>query len=254
MKSITIIGSGNAATAISLALQKAGYKIMQVFSRDEMNATVLASKVNAKAVSNLSEINTDSDIYLIAVKDDAIAEVAQLLNLYGKIVAHTSGIKEKEVLVSASENFGVFYPFVSMTKGTETDFSNSLLMLEGSNSNTLDVLHEVAISLSNNVMKVETKQRQSLHLAAVFAHNFTNHLYSISETILEENQLSFDYLKPLIASYFQNLQTISPALLQTGPAVRRDTSTIKKHLELLEGKEDLKEIYNLLTAHIQGVK
>jgi predicted short-subunit dehydrogenase-like oxidoreductase (DUF2520 family) len=116
------------------------------------------------------------------------------------------------------------------------------------------VLHEVAISLSNNVMKVETKQRQSLHLAAVFAHNFTNHLYSISGTILEENQLSFDYLKPLIATYFQNLQTISPTLLQTGPAVRRDTSTIKKHLELLEGKEDLKEIYNLLTAHIQGVK
>lgn len=254
MKSITIIGSGNTATALSLALKNAGHTIIQVYSRDANNALLLASQLDAKAVSNLSEINTDSDIYLIAVKDDAIAEVAQSLNLYGKIVAHTSGIKEKEVLASASENFGVFYPFVSMTKGAEIDFSNSLLMLEGSNSNTLDVLHEVAISLSNNVMKVETKQRQSLHLAAVFAHNFTNHLYSISETILEESQLSFDYLKPLIASYFQNLQTISPALLQTGPAVRRDTSTIKKHLELLEGKEDLKEIYNLLTAHIQGVK
>jgi predicted short-subunit dehydrogenase-like oxidoreductase (DUF2520 family) len=251
MAAITLIGSGKAATVLGKALKASGHKILQVWSRSEANAQELATILHSAPVSDLSAINDHADVYVISVKDDSIEEVAGKLHVGNKIVAHTSGIKSKEQLRAASENYGVFYPFVSMTKETSVDFRKALMMVEGSNESTLLTLYELAKTLSDNVKQVDEQQRQTLHLAAVFANNFTNHMYAIAEQILEEKGLSFDDLRPLIASHLENILSHPPSTLQTGPAVRGDQSTIDIHKALLDGNEELKKVYSLLTSSIQ---
>jgi predicted short-subunit dehydrogenase-like oxidoreductase (DUF2520 family) len=251
MAKVTLIGSGRAATALGGALSLAGHGFVQVWGRTEANANTLAGKLKATAVTDLSALSGDADVYLIAVKDDAISEVASQIKIGTKIVAHTSGIKSKDLLRSASPNYGIFYPFVSMTKESDTDFRASLLMIEGSNQHTIAILSDLAATISGNVKMVEENQRQSLHLAAVFAHNFTNHFYTIAEKILYDKGLKFDDLRPLIASHIANVQRLSPATLQTGPAIRHDSTTIDAHLHLLGQNIELKQLYLAVTAAIQ---
>ena len=248
----TLIGSGKTATALGKALMLAGHEIVQVWSRNEAHANELAGKLNATATTNLSTISDAADIYIIAVKDDAIAEVANKLKIGNKIVAHTSGIKSKDLLTGVSENYGIFYPFVSMTKESVVDFKKVLFMIEGSNEETITALSSLAHSISDNVKMVEESQRQSLHLAAVFAHNFTNHMYAISEKILGDKGLKFDDLRPLIAAHIANVQYLSPSTLQTGPAIRHDSTTIDTHLHLLDTNPEFKQLYLTMTEAIQS--
>ena len=177
MAKVTLIGSGKTATALGKALMLTGHEIVQVWSRNEAHANELAGKLNATATTDLSTISDAADIYIIAVKDDAIAEVANKLKIGNKIVAHTSGIKSKDLLTGVSENYGIFYPFVSMTKESVVDFKKALLMIEGSNEETITALSSLAHSISDNIKMVEERQRQSLNLAAVFALNITKHIF-----------------------------------------------------------------------------
>jgi predicted short-subunit dehydrogenase-like oxidoreductase (DUF2520 family) len=248
---ITLIGSGKTATALGKALQQAGHSIAQVWSRSEANSQQLAHMLSAQYVSDLSAIADISHIYIIAVNDDAIEEIASQLKIGDKIIAHTSGIKSRELLKTASTNYGIFYPFVSMTKETQVDFKKALMMIEGSNEATTNTLLTLARTISGNVKHVDENQRQSLHLSAVFANNFTNHMYTIAEQILAEKGLSFDDLRPLIAAHIQNVMTHQPSQLQTGPAIRGDQSTIAIHEDILSEHPDFQKIYSLLTASIQ---
>jgi predicted short-subunit dehydrogenase-like oxidoreductase (DUF2520 family) len=138
-----------------------------------------------------------------------------------------------------------------MTKESETDFKRALMMIEGSNEGTAETLNALAKTISDNVKMVEENQRQSLHLAAVFAHNFTNHMYVMAEKILADKGLNFDELRPLIASHMANVQKLSPATLQTGPAIRHDSSTIETHLQLLDANNEFKQLYLTMTEAIQ---
>jgi predicted short-subunit dehydrogenase-like oxidoreductase (DUF2520 family) len=251
MAKVTLIGSGKAASALGKALRAAGHEIIEVWSRHPNNAEALAGILKARPVQDLRSLDPVADVFLIAVKDDAIEAVAAQMQAAGRIVAHCSGIKSALLLKSASENYGVFYPFVSMTKDADTDFSSALLMIEGINAATAEALFALAGSISHHVKRVEEAQRQSLHLAAVFAHNFTNHMYTVAAQLLAEKSLSFDALKPLIAAHHAALQRSEPVSLQTGPAIRHDHSTIEVHLQLLHGHEDLKKLYELLTGSIQ---
>ncbi len=124
-------------------------------------------------------------------------------------------------------------------------------MVEGSNMETSNTLLSLAHTISDNVRIVAEKQRQSLHLAAVFAHNFTNHMYVIAEKILTDKGLKFGDLRPLIAAHIANVQQLSPATLQTGPAIRHDSTTIDTHLQLLDGNDDLEQLYLAMTEAIQ---
>ena len=252
MAKVTLIGSGKAATALGNALMLAGHEIMQVWSRSDANANELAGKINATATIDLAAVSDVADIYIITVKDDAIAEVASKLKIGNKIVAHTSGIKSKDLLTDVSVNYGIFYPFVSMTKESVVDFKKALFMIEGRNEETIAALSSLADSISDNVKMVEESQRQSLHLAAVFAHNFTNHLYTISEKILNDKGLKFDDLRPLIAAHIANMQHLSPSTLQTGPAIRHDSTTIDTHLHILDTSPEFKQLYLAMTEAIQS--
>jgi predicted short-subunit dehydrogenase-like oxidoreductase (DUF2520 family) len=248
---ITLIGAGNVATQLGLALSEAGYPVLQVYSRTKASATTLSKKLKAAAITDLKELDPNASIYIIAVKDDAIAEVAKKLKLKDKIVVHTSGSVSMDVLKSVSKNHGVFYPLQTFTKEKKVNFREVPVCIEGSNKATSTTLQYFAKSISANVQKADSEQRKVIHLAAVFACNFSNHMYAIAEDILKKNKLSLDLLKPLIEETAMKIKDHSPKDVQTGPAVRGDEKTIKKHLKLLKNENKFKQIYELLSKNIQ---
>jgi predicted short-subunit dehydrogenase-like oxidoreductase (DUF2520 family) len=247
---ITIIGSGNVATHLSAAFKNAGHRIAQVYSRDMQNAALLAYHVGAQAIDDLKNITVDTDIFIIAVKDDAIAEIIPQLSGFKKLIAHTSGAVDMQLIQKFTEQAGVFYPLQTFSKTKELNFREVPLCIEGATEDITKELEGLAGSISNNVYRVSSAQRKVLHLAAVFACNFTNHLYTLSQQLLAQNNMSFDMLRPLIIETADKIKDHSPADVQTGPAVRNDEQTMQKHLQMLNNNAKLQEIYTLLSQDI----
>lgn len=248
---VSIIGSGNVATHLAKALKTANVQVLNIWSNRFENALTLAQEVDANAVSELANFATDkSDIILIAVKDDAIGEVASNLIGYNGIVAHTSGAASISTL-DELENSGVFYPLQTFSKLKEVDFSNVPLCLEARNSLVLVKLKELATLLSKHNYEVDSEQRKILHLAAVFACNFPNYLYGIAQQLLAQHQLDFDLIRPLITETANKVQTALPVNVQTGPAIRNDEQTLTKHQGLLSQHPEWLTIYKLLSEQIK---
>ena len=250
---IVLLGSGNVATHLALALKAVGENITQVFSLNLINAKALAEKVDSKSTNSFSEIESNADLYIISVKDDAIAEVAVNLEGVNGLVVHTSGTTDIKVLSSVVKNAGVFYPLQTFSKNKEVDFAMIPLCLEATNLKQLEILNSLANKLSTKVYQLDGEKRKILHLAAVFACNFTNHLYALANQILGDNNLDFDIIRPLIAETADKVMIDLPDNLQTGPAVRNDESTINKHLTMLADLPELQEIYKTLSNSIKLV-
>jgi len=246
---ISIIGAGNVATNLALAFKKTGQEIVQIYNRSDDAGKELAKTVAASFTSDASQI-LDAEIYIMAVKDDVIGEIAEQLNLGDKIIAHTSGTNSMNLLKTASSQIGIFYPLQTMKKNSKVDFKNVPVLIEGNDEATVSKLEALAKTISQNVHRVDEAQRQWIHVAAVFANNFTNHLYSVSESLLLGHGLPFDILKPLIYRSIENLQQNSPSDIQTGPAFRGDMQTIEKHLMLLGDDIRLQKIYEILSQSI----
>ncbi len=251
---ISIIGSGNLATQLGLALYNEGYFISQVFSRNKNNAEVLSKKLKAKAINDLKKLSNDSSIYIIAVKDDAVESVAKQLKLKDRIIVHTSGSVSMDVLKKTSKNYGVFYPLQTFSKDKKSNFKVIPICIEANNSNTSTTLQYFAKSISGNVQKVNSEQRKKIHLAAVFACNFSNHMFAIAEQILAKDKLSLDLLKPLIEETANKIKENKPSKVQTGPAARNDKKTMNAHLKLLSKEKKLQKIYSLLSESIMKIK
>ncbi len=243
---ITIIGSGNVATHLAAAFKNAGHKIVQVYSPNYQNAALLAYHVGAEAIDDLSLINNETDIFVIAVKDDVIVELFPKLTVYQKLTVHTSGATP----LPDYQYSGVLYPLQTFSKTKEVDFRQVPLCIEGSDEQITAQLEQLAQTISNNVYRVSSAQRKILHLAAVFACNFPNYLYAIAQSLLTQYQLDFDLLKPLILETAEKVQYNLPADVQTGPAVRKDEKTMARHLSLLNNQPQLQEIYTLLSQGI----
>jgi predicted short-subunit dehydrogenase-like oxidoreductase (DUF2520 family) len=246
---IILIGAGNVATQIGLALKDAGYKISQVYSKTKSSAASLSKKLKASSITDLKKIDKDAAIYIIAVKDDAVTDIAKQLKLKDNIVVHTSGSVSIDALKKTSSNYGVLYPLQTFTKDKKINFKTVPLCIEGNNKATSTSLQYFAKSISSNVKLVSSEQRKVIHLAAVFACNFSNHMYSIADDILKKNKLSLDLLKPLIEETAQKIKDNSPAKVQTGPAVRGDKKVMEGHLKLIDNK-NRKEIYKLISQSI----
>lgn len=246
---IVLLGSGRVATQLGLALQQAGEEIVQVFSPTQAHASALAEKLRALAVSQLSEVRTDADLYIISVKDDAISELASSLKVNG-IVVHTSGSTDLSILAPSSNQIGVFYPLQTFSEQKRVDFSEVPLALEANKPEVLGVLKKLAKKLSRQVIEMNSEQRMILHVAAVFACNFSNHLYTIAQQLLASQNLDFNLLRPLIAETAAKVQQSLPGEVQTGPAIRKDEKILQKHLNLLSKNPPLQEIYRLLSQSI----
>lgn len=249
---IVCLGSGNVATHMAMAFKSAGAELLQIWSKTLNHAEVLAVQTGATATDKLKDVDRNADLYIIAVKDDAIAEIAEGLKGVGGLIVHTSGATSIDVFKSAViKNFGVLYPLQTFSKGKAVDFSKIPLCIEAGTVESQVLLKEIAKAISPLIYEVSSADRKLLHLAAVFACNFTNHLYHLGQEILQQNQLSFDLLRPLILETAEKVQTALPYDVQTGPAVRDDKQTLEKHLELLQNMPELAEIYKTLSKSIK---
>lgn len=241
---IVLLGSGNLATHLAPALQKGGHELLQIWSRSKVHAKVLADKLHAEATSELADVNTDADLYLIAVKDDAIREVAEALPINNNhLVVHTSGSSDLAALEGISSRYGVFYPPQTFSKVKEVSFQTTPIAIEGNSAEVLATLRNIAEGLSNKVVEMSSMQRKVLHLAAVFACNFTNHLYHIADQLLAAQGLDFELLRPIILETAEKVQSNRPKDVQTGPAARNDQAIMAKHIQLLAENPGVLALY-----------
>jgi predicted short-subunit dehydrogenase-like oxidoreductase (DUF2520 family) len=246
MIKIAVIGFGNVARHLASAFESAdGIELVQVFSRTEVAGNFPFSN---KITNDLRAL-PEADFYVISVSDIAVEEVSKSLAFTDKLVVHTAGSLSFEVLDERNRR-GVFYPLQTFSKAKAVDFSNVPICVEAENESDLKLLEAVAQSISKSVYRIDSQQRKALHVSAVFASNFANHMYAIGHDICKEHGIPFDILKPLIAETADKIRTLSPREAQTGPAIRRDQNTIDAHLALLSDQNQ-KNIYELLTSSIQ---
>lgn len=247
MISVVILGAGNVATHLFKTFNKTkNISVKQWFNRN-INS-ISSYKNNVDIIDDLSLLK-DADVYIIAVSDDAIAELSNKLPFENKLVVHTSGSVNIHDL-NKKHKRGVFYPLQTFSKDTRIDFENVPVCIETIDKKDYHILKELALSIGSPTKRVNSDQRRVLHLAAVFVNNFTNQLYRIGHEITESESTEFNLLKPLILETAKKVQDLSPYMAQTGPAKRNDKKTIKKHLSILENDHH-KDIYNLLTESIQ---
>lgn len=248
MIKITIIGSGNVAQHLIDAFAKSKtIDIVQVFSRTQKHISPYLD--SGSIISNWKDL-AEADLYIIAVSDDAIANVSAQLPFENRLVVHTSGSAPLTSLDSRNRQ-GVFYPLQTFTKGKEIDLHPVPFCLEAQFESDYAILQKTASAISDNIHKIDSHQRKALHVAAVFVNNFTNYLYQLGNEICHENHVSFDILKPLILETAEKLLTLSPKEAQTGPAKRNDISTIEAHESFLSN-ENQSTIYKILTQSIQN--
>jgi predicted short-subunit dehydrogenase-like oxidoreductase (DUF2520 family) len=245
MKNIVLIGSGNVATHLGIALRNEGYNILQVWSKQIESAKLLADKLDCTFTNSLKDLVT-ADLYITSVKDDKIAEV--ISNFQNINIAHTSGSIGLEIFKSNFTNCGVFYPLQTFNKEVDITFSEIPLCIEANNPEFEKELLKIGKSLSNSVVKMNSEQRKQLHIAAVFACNFSNHMFSIADDILQKSNIDFNLLHPLIRQTIKKIEKHPPKNVQTGPAKRNDKKIIESHLQSLEKNQQ--ELYKLITNSI----
>ena len=244
---VVLIGSGNVATSLALALNGKCH-LVQVYSRSMASAEALASRVGAQATNDLSQIVTDADIYVISVVDDAITRVLEACPARGGLWVHTSGSTSIDVFKGKRTRYGVLYPMQSFSKSCPARMHEVHIFIEGCDSCATQEVKDLAMLLTNNVHEITSRERERLHVAAVFACNFANHMFTLSSEVLDEAGIPFDAMLPLIKTTIAKLDNMTPTQSQTGPAARGDVNVIERHLQSLSG--DKHDIYRLLSQSI----
>jgi len=252
MIKVSIIGSGNVAQHLIVALQNsiingAEIELVQVLTRQK---TTLSHLLDFNKITDDWSTLAEADLYIIAVSDDAISNVSEQIPYKNKLVVHTSGGISLEALASNNRK-GVFYPLQTFSKNKVVNFKTIPICIESQNASDFQLLQKVAQSISDSVFAINSEQRKALHVAAVFVCNFSNHMYKIGNDICIENNLPFEILSPLIQETAEKNTQLLPNEAQTGPAIRNDKETINAHLTFLSD-ENQKNIYTILTQSIQN--
>ena len=246
---IVFIGAGNLATRLSLAMQRVGMQIGQVYSHTEASARQLATRLGCPWTNDLSALQEDGDLYVFSLKDTVLSDVISKVKPNNGMWVHTAGSISMSVFEGYAQRFGVLYPLQTFSKGRNVNFDVIPIFLEANTDKNADYLKNIASALSENVRFMSSEKRRSLHLAAVFACNFTNHIYTLSYKLLENESIPADVLLPLIDETVSKIHSMPPAAAQTGPAIRYDENVINKHLAMLDDP-DMQAIYRLLSQSI----
>jgi predicted short-subunit dehydrogenase-like oxidoreductase (DUF2520 family) len=250
---VSFIGSGNLAWHLAPALDNAGFIVKEVFSRNPYHAGSLTERLyQAEIKATLDFSTSDSAVFIIATSDDAIQDIAREIILPDEaVLIHTSGSQPLNLLqFAATPHLGVLYPLQTFSKLKKVDFREIPLFIESSDETTEHTIMPLAKAISNKVHKIASEERKALHVAAVFASNFTNHMLAMAQDILQQNSLNFDWLIPLITETINKSITLGPEMAQTGPAKRGDLEVLDEHLEFLKEQESVAEIYKLVSQHI----
>ena len=249
---LVIVGSGNVGYHIGQRLHQAGYSIKQVFSLTPEHGKSLAEKVGSTFTNDVAKIIADADVYIVCVKDDAMESVYNALPIKNEIVLHTAGSVSKNVSNRTDLHQGVLYPLQSFNRNAEVTWENVPVFVDGDDENVIQAASELGNALTKNVKLANDEQRLKVHVAAVFANNFSNHCMAIGEKLMEESGFAFDVLKPLVDATFRRLQHANPSDVQTGPAKRGDENTVDKHMNALVEHPNWKELYRYLSDDIRN--
>lgn len=248
---IVLIGAGNVGYQLGKRLKTCGLNVVQIFSRAEDKARRLSETIQVPFVTDLAQVITDAELYILAIKDDAIAEVASQLKIQNGLVVHTSGATPSTILQPYFQRFGVFYPLQTFSVSKAVNFEQIPICIYANHLPDEQLLLQIAQQISSKVYPIDDLQRATLHVAAVFVNNFTNYLFQIGYDLLEKEHLPFDLLRPLIEETAAKVQAHKPSEMQTGPAIRKDEVTIKRHLEYLERFPAYRALYHILTEQIK---
>jgi predicted short-subunit dehydrogenase-like oxidoreductase (DUF2520 family) len=250
VKTIAFAGSGNVAWHLAKGLLLQGYQISHIWSRDEEHARALAVHCNAKTCKELSALGAAADLIIIAAPDHSIESVAQNIGTYNGIVVHTAGSVPMEILKGLFSNYGIIYPLQTFSKDIPLALRDVPFFLESSSPDVMEAIEQVTLTLSPNVHKADSYQRQLLHVAAVFAGNYSNLMYIIGNELLSTSNLPGSILHPLIEETARKAVHADPLIMQTGPARRNDSATMHKHIEALASHPEYAELYKLLAKLI----
>ncbi|PKV50588.1 coenzyme F420-dependent NADP oxidoreductase-like protein [Aquimarina sp. MAR_2010_214] len=245
---VIILGAGNVAKHLYTAFyDHKSVEVVQCYNRKGLRL-----HPNQKEITITQNINSlkEADVYILAVSDDAIEEVSNLLPFKNKFIVHTSGSVPMHILNSDNQR-GVFYPLQTFSEDKAVDFTSVPFCLEAENAVSMNTLQKLSSMLSEKVYHISSEQRNVLHVSAVFVNNFANYLFSTGNDICNEYDVPFEILHPLIQETAQKITEMNPDLAQTGPAIRNDIKTIKRHLKILTNNTQ-KEIYKTLTRGIQS--
>ena len=272
---IVLIGAGNLATHLGKALHAAGHDMLQVFSRTMQSAETLASLLDAEPLTDIAQVRDDADVYIFSVKDSALVQlVAQLCRHeadglgedgavnalrkakkgeHERVFLHTAGSMPMSVFKGMTQHYGVLYPMQTFSKQREVDFSIIPCFVEANDEFAQKQIEGLAREISGRVYQLSSEDRKYLHLSAVFACNFANHCYAISQELLEEHGIPFDVMLPLINETAAKVHEMMPKDAQTGPAVRYDENVIDKQSKLLENHPHFKKVYDSMSKSIHGL-
>ncbi|MDR2120417.1 MAG: DUF2520 domain-containing protein [Tannerella sp.] len=249
---IVFAGAGNVATHLSAAMRDAGHTVVQVYSRTEAHARILAERLQAEWTTCLERLVPDADLYVFSLSDDVLAGAIARVRPNGGLWIHTAGSVSTDVFGQHAVRCGVLYPLQTFSVARETDFRRIPCFVEARLPEDELLLCRIAGQISADVRKLTSGKRKYLHLAAVYACNFTAHMYAVAAAILEEQGISWKALLPLIDETAAKLHTLAPAQAQTGPAVRNDRRVMEMHEDLLTDA-DLKRIYRMISSHIYKI-
>ncbi len=253
MPTVSFIGSGNVAWHLAPALDNLGFVVKEVFSPNQKNATALTERLyQAEVKTSLDFADSPSRLFFVAVPDDAIADVAREITLPDDAtIVHTSGSQPLQVLqFSAAAHIGVFYPLQTFSKIRPVDFRHVPIFLEASDDVAAKQLNTLAKGLTSRYKTITSEERQALHVAAVFASNFPNHMLRLSKLLMDQNRLNFEWLKPVILETINKALAVGPEHAQTGPAVRGDLEILDRHLAYLQSDAAMAKIYEIVSQDI----
>lgn len=255
---VVILGAGRVATHLAPALVRAGYIVEQVWSRTESSARLLAEPLDVPYTDNLDAIVSDADVYIVCVADKALPAIAgKVVALAGKnpLYLHTAGSIDMELWQRCgASHYGILYPLQTFSKERAVNMCGVSFFLEASDEKVMANVEALARRLSEKVFHADSKRRARLHVAAVFACNFTNAMYDVAHSLLAEEDIPFEVLLPLIDETASKVHALTPHEAQTGPAVRGDEVVMKKHMQALDGYMDLREMYALISNYISKNK
>jgi predicted short-subunit dehydrogenase-like oxidoreductase (DUF2520 family) len=248
---VSIIGTGNVAYVLGKLCVAAGHRVIQVFGRNNREANTLAGMLHAQAVSDWKALgHPESMLYIVCLPDKVLPELAQWWQTSKGLVVHTAGSVSRDVLADVANNYGVLYPLQSLRK-ERMPVTPFPLLTDANTPDDLSLLTDFAESLTGMTGHCNDEQRLHLHLAAVLANNFTNHLYQLAMDYCSNHQIDAAWLKPLIRETAERIEDHDPGAMQTGPAIRHDQPTIDKHMAMLQNDPHMAELYRWFTRSIQ---
>ncbi len=251
---IVLVGTGNMAWHLGQALAEKGMAISQILGRTISAVNQMAYELHVPQTGKPEDLDKGADVCLICISDDSIIQVLDTMKPEKCLMIHTAGSVSMDVFKGRALNCGVLYPFQTFTKGRSMSFWKVPILIEANTNENLIRIRKLAERISSRVIEADSSQRLYLHLAAIFACNFSNHMYAIAEKLALEHNLPFELIKPLINETTAKATAISPRIAQTGPAVRSNRGIIENHIRLLHDHPDLQQIYRMISDSIMKMR